>query len=34
MICDKCKIKMIIMDKNKDPPQSYVCPECGYVEYI
>jgi len=29
-----CKGKMIIMDKKKNPPQTYVCPECGRVEYI
>ena len=34
MECPKCGDKMVIMDKQPEPPQAYVCPECGYVEYI
>ncbi len=34
MKCPECSHKMVIMDKQPEPPQAYVCPECGRVEYI
>ena len=31
--CPYCNGDLILMDRKKDPPQSYVC-DCGYVMYI
>lgn len=34
MKCKDCGNRMGIMDRKKDAPQSYVCSNCGRVDYI
>ena len=32
--CTNCYLAKEIMDKDKIQPDSYVCPECGDIDYI